>query len=392
MIPVGYALAYRGRRAISHWSSAAMLTLALCVTTAAAQSSGRPVENPFKLLDRNGDGLLTRDEFPGVVGRLFDQIDADGDGAISAEEDAAYRRVSVEENQPRLPDSIQAVFDIRYADSDNPRQRLDLLLPKEPAEEGPLPLIVFIHGGGWRGGNRREGLRYLAHMMADGHYAGATIGYRFSSEAVWPAQIHDCKAAIRWLRANAKEHNLDPDRIAVIGPSAGGHLAAMLGTTGDVERLNGKLGPHTDVDAKVACVVDEYGPTDLLAMSELPGDLDHDAAASPESRLVGGPLQERKAAARDASPISYVSALDPPFLIIHGTDDPLVPFDQSERFYEELQQVGVTAHLIRVQGGGHGGFRSLELDRRVRLFFDKCLRDEQAELPTAPVQAGPRRR
>jgi acetyl esterase/lipase len=367
-----------------------MLALGAIAALANAEPSGRPPNNPFKSLDRNGDGQLTRDEFPGVVGRLFDQIDADGDGAISAEEDAAYRGVSVEENQPRLPDTVRAVFDVQYADTDHPRQRLDLLLPKEPADEEPLPLIVFIHGGGWRGGNRREGLRYLTHLMTDGQYAGATIGYRFSSEALWPAQIHDCKAAIRWLRANAKEHNLDPERIAVIGPSAGGHLAAMLGTTGDVERLNGKVGAHLDVDAKVACVVDEYGPTDLLAMSEFPSDVDHDAPGSPESRLVGGPLPERKDAARDASPISYVSAPDPPFLIIHGTNDPLVPFDQSERLYDELRQVGVAAHLIRVEGGGHGGFRSLDLDRRVRLFFDKCLREESAELPTTPIQPGRR--
>ena len=152
---------------------------------------------------------------------------------------------------PRLPEGVKLVADLPYADNDNPRQQLDLLLPERPADEKPLPVVVFIHGGAWRGGDRKGGQRMVAPLVAAGDYAGASVGYRLSGEAIWPAQIHDCKAAIRWLRANAKKYNLDPDKIAVWGASAGGHLVAMLGTSGGVKELEGTLGKHTDQSSRV---------------------------------------------------------------------------------------------------------------------------------------------
>ncbi|HQU41940.1 MAG TPA: alpha/beta hydrolase fold domain-containing protein [Pirellulales bacterium] len=352
----------------------------------------QPSPSAFKQLDRNGDGKITRDEFPRQIARLFDQIDTNGDGAISVEEDASFRRASAPGDAPRLPPSVRGEFDLAYAGTDNAHQKLDLLLPKEPASEEPLPVIVYIHGGAWRGGSKRDGITFLLPSVASGKYAGVTIDYRLTNEAIWPAQIHDCKAALRWLRAHANKYNLDPKRIGVIGGSAGGHLAAMLGVSGDVDRLDGKLGGNTEQKSRVACVVDEYGPTELLAMSEFPSDIEHDAPDSPESRLIGGPVQDRKDAARSASPITYVSSDDPPFLLIHGTDDPLVPFDQSERFLGALKDEGVDAMLIKVQGGKHGGFRSAELDRRIRLFFDKHLRGQpEIEIPGDPVQPGQKR-
>lgn len=370
----------------------AAMTIFVCIglmpAAMAQPRGGRFTGNSFERLDRNGDGQITRDEFPRQIERLFDDIDADGDGAITAAEDAAFRHTG---DGPRLPDSIRAELDVPYTGGDNPHQRLDLLLPRKPASDAPLPVIVFVHGGAWRGGDRREGLGMLVRVASGGRYAGAAIGYRFSGEATWPAQIHDCKAAIRWLRAHAEEYHLDPDRIGVIGPSAGGHLAAMLGVSGDVERLEGSLGEHLDVSSRVACVVDEYGPTELLAMSEFASDVEHDAPDSPESKLLGGPIQEHKDAARGASPITYVSADDPPFLLVHGTDDPLVPYDQSERFYDALEQEGVEALFITVEGGGHGGFRSAELDRRIGLFFDKYLRHVDVEVPSDPIVPGQKR-
>ena len=362
------------------------IVVSLFVAPALAQP-GKP--NVFKQLDRNGDGKITRDEFPPYVARLFDQIDTNSDGAISAEEDAAFRRSSPG-NAPRLPPSVRGEFDVAYADN-SPSQKLDLFLPTEPASDEPLPLIVFVHGGAWRGGSKREGNNFLLSSVASGKYVGATIDYRLTSEAIWPAQIYDCKAALRWLRAHAKKYHFDPTRVGVIGASAGGHLAAMLGVTGDVERLEGKTGGNTDQKSRVACVVDEYGPSELLAMSEFPSDIEHDAPDSPESRLVGGPIQERKDAARNASPITYVSTDDPPFLLIHGTDDPLVPFDQSERFLGALKEEGVDALLIKVQGGKHGGFRSAELDRRIRSFFDKHLRGQEVEIPEDAIEPGQKR-
>ncbi|HVX15751.1 MAG TPA: alpha/beta hydrolase fold domain-containing protein [Pirellulales bacterium] len=346
----------------------------------------------FKQLDKNGDGKVTPDEFPARIARLFEQIDANGDGAITPEEDAAFRRVTAPGDAPRLPASVKGEFDVPYADGKNVHQKLDLLLPKEPADGEPLPVIVYIHGGKWSGGSKRDGIPFLVHSVAAGNYVGVTIDYRLSNEATWPAQIHDCKAALRWLRAHAKKYGLDPQRIGVIGTSAGGHLAAMLGTSGNIDRLEGKVGDNLDESSRVSCVVDEFGPSELLAMSGFPSDIEHDSPDSPESRLIGGALQDHKDAARSASPITYVSADDPPFLLIHGTDDPLVPYDQSERLLGALEEERVDARLIKVQGGGHGGFRSAELDRRIRLFFDKHLRHlEDVEIPDDPIQPGQKR-
>ncbi|HET6882883.1 MAG TPA: alpha/beta hydrolase fold domain-containing protein [Pirellulales bacterium] len=346
----------------------------------------------FKQLDKNGDGKLTRAEFPASIVRLFDQIDTDGDGAVSIEEDASFRRVTAPGDKPRLPPTVKGEFDIDYGGLGNPHQKLDLLLPKEPTAEAPLPVMVYIHGGAWRGGSKREGISFLVPAVAGGSFAGVSMDYRLTDEAIWPAQIHDCKAAIRWIRANAKKYNFDPQRIGVIGTSAGGHLAAMLGTSGNVDRLEGKVGGNLDESSRVECVVDEFGPSELLAMSGFPSDIEHDSPDSPESRLVGGAIQEHKDAARSASPITYVSPDDPPFLLVHGTEDPLVPYDQSERLLAAMTEEGVDATLIKVQGGRHGGFRSSELDRRIRLFLDKHLRGQSdIELPTDAIQPGQKR-
>src|SRR5439155_1536905 len=127
---------------------------------------------------------------------------------------------------PSIPETVKAELDIPYAGTNNSRQRLDLYLPKNPQSNKPLALVVFIHGGGWQNGDKRGGFGTVVPLVETGEYAGASVGYRLSGEAVWPAQIHDCKAAIRWLKANAKKYNLDPDRIGVTGSSAGGHLVA----------------------------------------------------------------------------------------------------------------------------------------------------------------------
>ncbi len=220
------------------------------------------------------------------------------------------------------------------------------------------------------------GVREIAGLVDDGDYAAATINYRLSGEATWPAQIHDCKAAIRWLRANAPKYGIDPDRIGVIGASAGGHLAALLGTSGGIATLEGDLGTHAGVSSRVKCVVDQFGPSDLLAMGDYPSRIDHNAPESPESKLIGGALPEHKDVARAASPITYVSRDDPPFLIFHGTEDPLVPFNQSERLAEALKAAGVSCTFVNVVDAGHGDFRSPEVGRRIRQFLDKHLRDQ----------------
>jgi hypothetical protein len=236
-------------------------------------NSAAPTER-FRLWDRNQDGRLSRDELPEAVRANFDRVDSNGDGFISPEED---RRVDQgapgpkakgkgQLPVPRIPDSVRTELDVPYAGTDNPRQRLDLFLPETATGEKPIPLVAFIHGGAFRAGDKRCGWPMVARLVTSGAYAGASIGYRLSGEVTWPAQIHDCKAAIRWLRANAKRYNIDPDRIGVIGTSAGGHLVAMLGTSGNVAELEGTLGAHGDTSSRVSCVVDEFGPTDFLAL------------------------------------------------------------------------------------------------------------------------------
>ena len=339
----------------------------------------------FRKLDRNKDGELTKAELPGP---LFEVIDVNKDGVITAFEDQNFvsknrGQAGTQAATAKNSDKIKVERDIPYTENQNPRQRLDLFLPKTPKSDKPLPMVIFIHGGAWQAGDKRVGYNAISSLVESGEYAGASIGYRLSSEQIWPAQIHDCKAAIRWLKANAKKYNLDPDRFGVTGTSAGGHLVAMLGTSGGVSELEGNLGGNIDVSSRVACVVDQFGPTDLLSMGG-----SHNNANSPESNLIGGAIQQKADAARNASPTRYVSKDDPPFMLIHGTNDPLVPFNQSEILAKALKDVGVEALLVPVVGGGHGNFGTPEVPNRVKAFFDKHLLKREASVTTEPIQAG----
>ena len=202
-----------------------------------------------------------------------------------------------------------------------------------------------------------------------------------SAEARWPAQIHDCKAAIRWTRGNAKKYNLDPNRIAVYGTSAGGHLVAMLGVSDDIKHLEGTIGSHTDKSSRVTAVANYFGPSHLLSMNDFPSRIDHNAADSPESLLIGGAIQKNVAKANDASPMTYISKDDAPTLLVHGDADPLVPFNQSEILDRALAKAGVSATLVRVTKGGHGGFRNPQIDKTLAAFLSKhLLGDGDSEL------------
>lgn len=288
-----------------------------------------------------------------------------------------------------LPDTLEFHGDLPYAGTDNARQMLDLVLPKEKSDK-PLPVVAFIHGGAWLAGDKQDGLRQILPLAVTGNYAVASIGYRLTDQAQWPQQIYDCKAGIRWLRANAEKYNLDPDNIGVCGASAGGHLVAVLGTSGGVESMEGDLGEHTDVSSRVKCVVDFFGPTDFLKMNQAAiagAGLDHDNPEAPEALLIGGPVQKNKEKAATANPITYVSKDDPPFLIVHGTKDPLVPFNQSELLRDALRDASVPCTLLTVEGGGHGWGFPREVHRTVRRYFDDQLRGKQAEWEDKTLQA-----
>ena len=270
---------------------------------------------------------------------------------------------------------VKVLRNLPYAETDNPRQTLDLAIPREPApEKTGRPLVIWIHGGGWKNGDKGSGHRpdRLPALVETGRFAGATIAYRLSGEAKWPAQIHDCKAAIRWLRGNAEKYGIDPNRIAVWGSSAGGHLVSMLGSSGGNSELDGKVGKHLKQSSRVSAVVNYYGPSALLQMDDFPSKIVHNAPNSPESQLIGGPIQETKMKALQASPLHQVSPDDAPHIHFHGTDDPLVPFNQSEIYHKALKKAGVQSVLITSKGGGHNMPRAFTL-RFVLPFLDHAL-------------------
>lgn len=279
---------------------------------------------------------------------------------------------------PPVPPSVEGKLDLPYAATENPRQRLDLFLPKNREAGKKLPVLVFIHGGAWQAGDKAQGRGQVMRFVAEGKCAGVSAGYRLSQEAKWPAQIHDCKAAIRWIKAHAEGHGLDAERIVVWGSSAGGHLVAVLGTSAGVEEMDGKIGPHTDRDTKVAGVIDFFGPTDVSKMDaqRLPGGQVHDTADSPESKLLGAPVQTVPDKVKSANPLTYVDKFDPPFLMVHGDKDPLVPHGQSELLEAELKRAGVANELYTVKDGGHGGFRDAEVARKVEAFLKKRFAEE----------------
>jgi acetyl esterase/lipase len=267
---------------------------------------------------------------------------------------------------------MKKLVDIEYRRVGERRLLLDVYLPDEAGDKRPT--IVWIHGGGWRKGTK-AGHELLPHFAERG-YVVASISYRLSSEAIFPAQIQDCKAALRWLRSQAGEYGIDPDHIGVWGSSAGGHLVALLGTSGHAESLEGPGNPGHS--SRVQAVCDWFGPTDFLRMDDHPSNIAHNAPDSPESMLVGGPIQERVEAVASANPITYVSDDAPPFLIMHGDQDTLVPWQQSQLLHEALLAQGVDSTLKILPGAGHGTRQMFFTPENVRIikgFFDRCLRD-----------------
>jgi acetyl esterase/lipase len=286
--------------------------------------------------------------------------------------------------RPKLPEGATVHANLEYVPGGHERQRLDLYLPAKA--DFPLPVIVWVHGGAWMAGSKDGGSPALA-LVGKG-YAVACINYRLSQHAAFPAQIDDCKAAIRWLRASAKTYNLNPERIGVWGASAGGHLVALLGTTGDAKDGEGKSG-DTGPSCRVQAVVDFFGPTDFLQMDAhaAPGArLKHDLPTSPESRLIGGAIQENVAKVERANPVKYVTKDAPPFFILHGEQDPLVPFHQSELLFEALKRARSDVTFYKIAGAGHGSpeFNTDMMRAAVLAFFDKHLKPRSGGAAQSP--------
>lgn len=260
-----------------------------------------------------------------------------------------------------LPPGATVEKDIVYATHEGVKLSLDLYRPADTGK-GDLPVVLWVHGGGWLKGSREN--CKATFLLHDG-FAVASISYRLTDAAQWPAQIEDCYAAVRFLRTHAGKYGLDGGRIGAMGGSAGGHLAALMGT-----RPAGKEA----VSSRVQAVCDWYGPTDLLSMP--PNNVSEErtpeqVANSNGAKLLGATVREVPDLAKDASALFQVSPDDPPFLIMHGSEDPGVPLEQSTRFHEALQKAGVASELVVVEGAGHGGplFQSDEVRDAVRAFF-----------------------
>jgi acetyl esterase/lipase len=245
--------------------------------------------------------------------------------------------------------------------------KADLYLPRRA---GPLPAAVYIHGGGWSGGVRTQLWRQAAHMAAKG-VAGACISYRLSGQATWPAPLHDSKEAIRWLRANARAYGIDAARIAAVGSSAGGHLAALLGVTGGNPQFEG-AGAGRQFSSRVTAVVALNPVLDLEDMPNPAGNI---------ARLLGKGCGEAPGLCREASPISHVSRSAPPFLILHGTADAAVPYRQADEMARRLKQAGVQAELFTARDAPHTFWASREwyepVLRAIEEFLQKRLTERQ---------------
>lgn len=234
---------------------------------------------------------------------------------------------------------------LTYGEVAGTELKLDLAMPK--AGNGPFPAVVFLHGEGWKAGNRQQ-MSHFVEGMAGLGYVAVAVEYRLVPTARFPAQVEDCKASIRWLRANAATYRVDPDRIGVVGFSAGGHLASMLGVAGKKDGLEG-AGGNGHLSSRVQAVVTFFGPTDFSTR-----DWSRDLEAEVIVPFLGGSSADVPDAYKRASPINYVTKDAPPFLLFHGMEDKLVPVDQSIVFAEKLKSVGVPTQLVVFQGEGHG--------------------------------------
>jgi acetyl esterase/lipase len=263
-----------------------------------------------------------------------------------------------------------AVQEIVYTKAGSSELKLDLMSPTEG--EGPFPAVLVIHGGAWRAGNKSDVRPIMPDFVRHG-YVAVSPQYRFCPKDTFPAQVHDVKAAVRWIKANAKKYRIDPDRIGAIGFSAGGHLALMLGVTAPSDGLEGESSSAA-ADSRVKAVVNFFGPTDLAA-KDLP-----EISQGLVKDFLGGTPEAKPDAALKASPLSYVSKDDAPVLTFQGTNDPLVPYTQAIKLAQAMSTAGVPGRVELMVGASHG-WGGAEMERTTReafAFFDQYLKAGKA--------------
>jgi acetyl esterase/lipase len=252
--------------------------------------------------------------------------------------------------------------DINYADDELVSHRMDVYLPE--ISKPSYPAVIIIYGSAFFGNDmKRKAYQALGEPLLNSGFAVVTVNHRSSRDAIFPAQIQDIKAAVRFIKANGNKFQIDTSFIGITGPSSGGHLSAMAGTSGSVKlmtinsksaQIEGSVGNYTSYSSSVDAVVDWFGPTDFQSMDSCGSTMVHDAPDSPESILIGAPIQDNDDLCALANPISYIDPDDPPFLIFHGDADPLVPYCQSEMLFTALQKMGVSSQFVLVPEAGHG--------------------------------------
>jgi acetyl esterase/lipase len=269
------------------------------------------------------------------------------------------------------PANVRIYSNLAYVEQGAPPQKLDLYIPF-PVSAKPVPVIVYIHGGGWLKGSKADGRAFAFRMVAQG-YAVACIDYRLSSDALFPAQIEDCKAAVRWLRDSAGRYRLDAGHFGAMGVSAGGYLAALLGATGTTHLFDS--GEHLGQSSSVLAVCDFYGPIDLLRLYETSDEMQTEQA-DQIAKLLGGDPRILKDQAHAANPITYLEGDAPPFLIFHGTNDTVVPPEQSRLIFDTLAKRRIPVHLHLIHDAGHTGpaFVAPDINAMVDDFFSDALK------------------
>lgn len=266
-----------------------------------------------------------------------------------------------------VPDSVIFERNIEYANPDNQHLQLNLARPKNAS--AAMPAVLCIHGGGFRAGSR-EGHNALCLKLAQRGFVAATCSYRLAPKYQFPAAVHDVKAAVRWLRANAAKYQIDPARIGVTGDSAGGHLAQFLGVTAGVKAFEGD-GGNADQSSAVACVVNRYGPSDFTRSYGKSVD-----AAEVLPLWLGGDLQTAKQRHVQSSPLNWVTPNAAPTLILHGTEDKYVAYEQGVWLRDRLHACGVEVELLTLEGAGHGfkGADAEKAEQATFAFFEKHLK------------------
>ncbi|MRI00110.1 DUF1080 domain-containing protein [Kriegella sp. EG-1] len=333
-------------------------------------------ESEFSMFDVNGDGRLTPTEIPLLDQDVFDHSDSDVDWQLSEKEYRSYIafKKRMKEDRTLIPENTRIYRNIPYILDGNNRHTLDLYLPDTTKFKKPYPLVIWIHGGGWQKGTK-DLFGKQTSLLKHG-FAMASINYRLTREAHFPEQVYDTKAAIRYLRKYAGQYGLNANKFGLWGSSAGGHLVSLVGTTNGIQDLEGNLGV-TDVSSEVQAICDWFGPSDLNQMNASSTDKSKGAKQNtkPIVKFLGGSFEEKQNEAKMASPIIYVTKDDPPFLIMHGEKDPLVPIDQSELFHSALQKVGVDSEYIVVKNGVHSFFIGASEHEKVAKFFKNKLID-----------------